>query len=65
MIDPMISPRAAAMWLGVSRKTLQRMVHTGRLPAPQRVSPGRVGWPQSTIETFINDPQRAARRETA
>ena len=62
MIDPMISPRVASAWLGISRKTLQRMVRRGRLQAPQRVSPGRVGWPQSTIETYINDPQRVARR---
>ncbi|WP_299310587.1 helix-turn-helix domain-containing protein [uncultured Halomonas sp.] len=53
--DPVLTVTQAARWLGVSRSTLWRLhAHYGALPAPMRLSPGRVGYRRSTLENYIN-----------
>lgn len=34
----------AAAALGISDSTLEALVRSGELPAPRKLSPGRVGW---------------------
>ena len=38
---------------GVSRKTVERMVSSGRFPKPQRLTPQRVGWPLHVVEEWL------------
>ena len=39
--------------LGISTKTLQRMVNDGGFPRPTRLSPNRVGWSVSIVRTHL------------
>ena len=43
--------REVAAARGVSRRTLERMVRAGTFPCPQRLSPGRVGWPAEVVNS--------------
>jgi len=53
--DPVLTLAQAARWLGVGRTTLWRLhAEYGALPAPVRLSPGRVGYRRSTLENYIN-----------
>ena len=43
---------AQPMFGGISRVTAWRMVRSGKLPAPVRVSPGRCAWTLSAIKEW-------------
>lgn len=43
---------AKEMFGGISRVTAWRAVRAGRLPAPQRTSPGRIAWSESAIRAW-------------
>ena len=53
---------ARPLFGGVSRVTVWRAVKAGLMPAPQRTSPGRVAWPESSIKQWqaLNAPKREA-----
>ncbi len=44
----------------LSRSTVWRLVRDGKFPAPLRISPGRVAWPENEIEVW-----RAAQKRSA
>jgi predicted DNA-binding transcriptional regulator AlpA len=53
--------------LGISTKTLGRMVNNGSFPRPIKVSPNRVGWPVSVVQQYyearlmavsVDDPEK-------
>jgi predicted DNA-binding transcriptional regulator AlpA len=54
-------PEAKELFGGISRVTVWRAVKAGKLPAPQRTSPGRVAWSASSIRDWQerNSPQAA------
>ena len=54
-IDRVLSRREVAAILGISLPTLWRQVKRGALPAPFRISPGRVGWRASVILRWLAD----------
>ncbi len=47
---------------GISRTTLWRMTRAGIFPRPMRISPGRIGWRESTIEEYLEAREREAAR---
>ena len=53
-LSRIISPRKLYTLLGVSHTTLWRMRRTAGLPDPIRLSPGRVGWPESQIQEWLD-----------
>ncbi len=58
--DPILRLPQAARMLGVSRTTLWRLYSEhDLLPPPIQLSPGRVGYRQSTLEEYLR------RQETA
>ncbi len=44
----------------LSRSTVWRLIRDGKFPAPLRISPGRVAWPENEIEVW-----RAAQKRSA
>ena len=44
--------------LGVSRRTIERMVREGRFPRPTQLAPNRVGWQLDQIKTWLDDRGR-------
>jgi prophage regulatory protein len=40
----MVARDKAAAALGISERTFETLVAQGKLPAPRKISPGRVGW---------------------
>ena len=51
-VDPIVSPRGLSKQSTLSTTTLWRMRQRGDLPEPLQLSPGRVGWRQSTINNW-------------
>ncbi len=52
--DPILPKAAVATWLGVSSSTVDRWSKTGAFPPCLRLGPGRVGWPQSTVQAWLD-----------
>lgn len=52
-ISRIVSPRQLLDLTGLSQATIWRMVARGDLPRPIRLSPGRVGWPESEIRAWL------------
>jgi len=52
---PVVSDRTS-----LSRTTLWRLVRDGGFPPPVKVSPGRVAWPEATVNAWINARSEAA-----
>jgi prophage regulatory protein len=52
-ISRYISPRQLQAATGLSEATLWRLRQRGELPAPVRLSPGRVGWPEPVITAWL------------
>jgi prophage regulatory protein len=59
--DRILSPRELADRVGLSLATLWRLRRRGDLPEPMRLSPGRVGWPESEIDTWLASRSRSER----
>ncbi|WP_043309531.1 AlpA family transcriptional regulator [Pseudomonas sp. ML96] len=49
----------------LSHATLWREIKAGRFPRQVRLSPGRVGWRASEINTWLNDPAGWSQHEAA
>jgi len=48
-----LSINQVAALTGLSPTTLWRLRRRGDLPAPTRLSPGRVAWPEAVIRQFL------------
>jgi prophage regulatory protein len=59
-VEPMrmLSLKATANTLGVSVRTLQRMVRQREFPVPVRLSPGRVAFYEQEVKTWLADRPR-------
>lgn len=44
--------------LGVSRRTIERMVRAGDFPKPTQLAPNRVGWQVEAVEKWLSDSGR-------
>lgn len=60
--DRILRPRAVAAYLGVSKRTINRMRRRGEFPEPIRISPGAVGWRLRDVESYVSSraPKEAA-----
>ena len=52
-LDPILSERELAAWLGISPPSLQRMRSTGRGPRFVQLSNRRIGYRKSTVEQCL------------
>lgn len=53
-MERMLPIETVALQLGVSTRTVARLVVRGELRAPVRISAGRRGFPESEIAAFIS-----------
>ena len=53
--DRFLTLDEVASYHPVSRQTRWRMIGRGEFPQPSRISPGRVGWKESTIKAWLQD----------
>lgn len=51
--DPIYRPREAANYLGLTRSSIYRLVDSGKLPRPIRVTAQASGWRLSALEAFL------------
>ncbi len=51
--DPILRPRDAAVYTGLTRSSLYRLVESGDLPRPIKLTKQSSGWRLSTLELFI------------
>ncbi len=47
-------PAPAAIFLGISRSTVWRLVKAGHLPPPIKISSQAVGWTEQTLLDYVN-----------
>ena len=59
-LDPFIRAPAVAAAIGLSERTLHRMVKAGTFPSPKRLGANAVGWRTSTVKNW-NDSRPDAR----
>ena len=59
MIEKHLSVADICRLLGISRTTAWRLVRSGAIQAPIRISPGRVAWPASAVEAYLSDCERS------
>jgi len=60
-----ISRRTLMEITGLSDTTIWRLTRSGALPAPVRLSPGRVGWPGAVIDAWLATRQPTTDTQTA
>lgn len=58
--DPIIGVKQAALIAGISHRTLARMAGRGEGPPRIRLSPKRIGYRLSAVETWVASRERAA-----
>jgi predicted DNA-binding transcriptional regulator AlpA len=52
-IDPLLTEKELSVWVGVSIPNLQRMRSNGTGPRHVQLSPRRIGYRRSDVETWI------------
>lgn len=55
-LDRFMRERDVLEVTSLSRTTLWRLMKNGQFPIAVRISPGRVGWRESTIITWLENP---------
>ena len=55
-----LSPAQLSELIGLSLVTIWRLRRRGELPAPLRISAGRVGWPEAVIQQWLDSRDHAA-----
>lgn len=58
--DPIVRPKAAMELLGVKRTTLHRLIVSGALPRPVKISQRAVGWRKSVLDAYLDGLKKAA-----
>ncbi len=59
--DPIVRPRDAAEYLGIGRSSLYRLIDSGDLPKPLRLTPQASGWRLSTLEEFLQEREEVSK----
>jgi prophage regulatory protein len=54
-LPTILSPKQVRERLGLSSTTIFRMRRDGQLPQPIQLSPRRIGWTVTSIETWLAD----------
>lgn len=62
--ERLIRPAELLERLNISKPTLWRMRRSGSFPEPIRISPGCVGWKESTVEKWISEREQEAQKRT-
>ena len=62
-IDPILTEAEVLRLAGIGRTTRWKLERDGKFPARVRLSPGRVGWKSSQIQTWIEERQQVASPE--
>jgi predicted DNA-binding transcriptional regulator AlpA len=57
-LSPVVGYREVANCLGVSRRTIERMVREHTFPKPIRLSKNRVGWPADAVQSWLDERGR-------
>jgi prophage regulatory protein len=55
MTGRIIRPSEVTKRTGISRVTIWRKVRSGDFPPPIELGPNAIGWPDDTIETWLNN----------
>lgn len=55
-LDRFMRERNVLDAISLSRTTLWRVIKNGQFPKPVRISPGRVGWRESAIIAWQENP---------
>lgn len=53
MSDIMLRQPAVLRRTGLSRTTIWRKIRAGDFPAPKRLGPNSIGWPESVITEWL------------
>ncbi len=56
----LIRPSRVLDLLGVSKPTLHRWRRSGAFPAPVRIGPNCIGWPEDVVRQWIAGRQKVA-----
>ncbi|MHC5193231.1 helix-turn-helix transcriptional regulator [Pseudomonas frederiksbergensis] len=64
-LDRFLKEREVIEVTTLSHATLWREVKKGAFPKPVRISPGRVGWRESAIANWQQDPEKWKNTEAA
>lgn len=59
-VNQLIRAEQVAAMIGVSRRTLDRMVAAGKFPGPVRFTRGTIGWNQPDLEQYLRERQACA-----
>ena len=51
--ERLLPPPVVCDRTSLSRTTLWRLVRAGTFPKPVTVSPGRIAWPESAVQSWI------------
>ena len=66
MENRMLSAREVVERVGLHRSTIWKAVRAGTFPAPHELAENKIGWPESTISTWLDSrPRRTYSAETA
>lgn len=49
----LLDPRQTAIYLGISKASLYRLVAAGKLPAPRVIVKRKTGWLRTELDTFV------------
>ncbi|WP_331297196.1 helix-turn-helix transcriptional regulator [Methylobacterium hispanicum] len=60
MNDRLIRRAEAASFLGIGVSTLDRMIASGRMPQPIKMSPRVVGWRESVLQSLLDEREAQA-----
>jgi prophage regulatory protein len=64
-LDPILRPKFAAEFLGVSRSTIYRLRSLGLLPEPARIGIAAIGWRQSVLADYVRRAEGGGRSNEA
>lgn len=64
-MEKIYSIKESAAALGVSRRTIYHLIDAGSLPRPMQLSPGRVGFLQSTLQAYRDAAASTAKGRAA
>lgn len=66
MANRMLNAREVVERVGLHRNTIWKQVRAGKFPAPHELAGNKIGWPESTISTWLNSrPRRTYGAEPA
>ena len=65
MQDRMLSVREVVARVGLHRTTIWKQVRDGTFPAPHELAGNKIGWPESTITTWLDSRRHLERSSSS